>query len=313
MDEQTQRPTRWTASSPAPLRLAAWCVVSIVTIGIGGATPDVPEPRPGGFGPDAVADHPGGIAARLHGADGRPVPGHVFLLIGPATGTDRARVYDATPYTHGGRQHPDTVATNVVANQAVRTITGSDVEIVDMTSATGGGTSGGLTRAIAYLNVVSDGEFTEDLRIAATGTLSPEGHLGAIDHIDTKTVAARLADADVLFSPTLPTSGISSAHGARVVGESTRASGAGGALNDPGRLDVFHRWGAGRPDGMDIVDVRHLIDVSSYLCGTGSAFACEVTEALDHQAHQRHEELTDAARAETERLLASGRRSGSAG
>ncbi|HSM66987.1 MAG TPA: hypothetical protein VK860_11825 [Ilumatobacteraceae bacterium] len=311
---QTQRPARHiTSTSNAPRRLLSWCFVAIVAIGIAGEAPAGPEPGLGEPGPDAIADHLGGIAARLFDADGRPIPGHVFLLIGPATATDRARVYDTVPYRHDSDQHPDTVASNVVANQTVRTIAGSDVEIIDMTSASGGGSSGGLTRAIAYLNVVSDGEFTGDLRIAATGQLSPRGYLGGIDHIDAKTVAADLADADVLFSPTPPTSGISSAHGARTVGEFTRAPGASGALNDPDRLGLFRQWGASRSDGMDIVDARHLIDVSSYLCGTGSAFACEVTEALDHQAHQRHEELTDAARAETERLLASGRRSGSAG
>ena len=60
---------------------------------------------------------------------------------------------------------------------------------------------------------------------------------------------------------------------------------------------------------MDIVDVRHLIDVSSYLCGAGSDFACEITERLDRQAEQRFDALTDEARSETDRFLsiASGR------
>jgi hypothetical protein len=33
---------------------------------------------------------------------------------------------------------------------------------------------------------------------------------------------------------------------------------------------------------MDIIYVRHIADVAAYLCGTGSTYACHITELLDH-------------------------------
>jgi hypothetical protein len=77
-------------------------------------------------------------------------------------------------------------------------------------------------------------------------------------------------------------------------------------LNDARRLATFGRWGADRPDGIDVVDARHLIDVSAYLCGAGSGFACRVTESLDRLAQQRLDDLTEEASAELRRLRASG-------
>ena len=157
-----------------------------------------------GSGPDRTGDQEGGIAARLHDADGRPIAGEVFLLIGSGGSTAPARVYDTTPYVHDHEVHPDTVASNRIANRTVRTLTGTPVDLVEMTNSAAGGPSGGVTRAIAYLDIVSDGAFTGDLRVAATGRMRPGGHLGAIEDIDSKTVAADLADVDVLFTPTVP-------------------------------------------------------------------------------------------------------------
>jgi hypothetical protein len=261
--------------------------------------------------PDVVADHVGGIAARLHTADGTPIIGDVFLLMGSNGSTANARLYDTTPYTHDYGAHPDTIASNLLAAQTVGKITGTTVELLDLTGAPGGGPSGGVTRAIAYLNVVSDGAFTGDLRIAATGRLGPDGHVSSIDHIDAKTAVAHLADADVLFTPSAPTSEVRDTYGARFVGELVRDPSAAVTLNDPKRIETFHQWGTSRPDGMDIVDARHLIDVASYLCGTGSTFACHITELLDRQAQQRFDQLQNEARSESERLRTATRRSGS--
>ena len=94
--------------------------------------------------PDHVADEAGGIAARLHDADGTPIAGEVFLLIGSGGSTAKARVYDATPYVDDRAVHPDTVASNLIANRVVRTVTGAGVELVEMTNASAGGPSGGI-------------------------------------------------------------------------------------------------------------------------------------------------------------------------
>lgn len=305
--QAARRPARHTTQAAASFavlrRLAAWCLAGVVALALHADGPTVSGDGQRWRDPDVVADQPGGTAARLFDADGIAIPGHVFLLIGPTHATEPARLFDATPYVHDGQPHPDTVASNLVANSVAQAVTGSTIDFIAMTSARGGGPSGGLTRAIAYLNVVSDGAFTGDLRVAATGTLNLDGHVGSIDHIDSKFVAARLADVDVLFTPTVPSSGIAAASGASVVGELARDQGAGGSLHDPQRLDRFRSWGEDRSGGIEIVDSRHLIDVSSYLCGAGSDFACQVTETLDRRARHRHDELTRGARSENARLL----------
>jgi hypothetical protein len=281
-------------------------------------TPLVVAPSPDddhgsrGSEPDVVADYAGGIAARLHNADGTPIIGDVFLLMASSSSTANARLYDTTPYTHDSGVHPETIASNLDAAQTIQTVTGSDIALLDITGAPGGGHSGGLTLAIAYLNVLSDGAFTGDLRVAATGRLGPDGHLNSIDHIDAKTAAAHLADADVLFTPSAPTSKARDTHSARFVGELTRDPNVGATLNDPRRVETFHQWGTSRPNGMDIIDTRHLIDVASYLCGTGSTFACHVTELLDHHAQQRFDQLQNDARTESERLHAINNHTGNA-
>jgi hypothetical protein len=313
MDIDTHLPARHTTIRTARRRPVAHALLAfLVATGAVGFGPPVAANSPEGdretsestseSEPDIVADHAGGIAARLYDADGTPIVGDVFLLTGSGGSTPNARVYDSTPYTHDQGTHPDIIASNLLAAQTVSTITGSDIEIIEMTNGPGGGPSGGLTRAIAYLNVLSDGAFTADLRIAVTGQLSPEGHVSAINHIDAKTAAAHLAGADVLFTPTVPTSEARVAYGARLAGELVRDPSTGRSLNDPRRVELFRRWGADRPAGMDIIDVRHLIDVSSYLCGAGSAFACHITEQLDQQSEQRFEELTDEASAELARF-----------
>lgn len=285
-----------------PVRTLLGCCLAVVAaVGFRAGTPVTPT---------AVADDAGGIAARLYDADGTPLPGNVFLLIGPGSGTAETRVYDTTPYTHGLGVHPDTAESNLLANRVVREITGSVIPIVEMTHASAGGPSGGITRAIAYLDVVSDGAFTNGLRVAATGQLTVDGGLRSIEHIDAKTAAADLAGADVLFTPTRPTNATVEAHAARLVGEVTRDLSSGRTLNDPRRVAVFRRWGADRPAGMDVVDARHLIDVSAYLCGTGSTFACEITDSLDRLAQERLDDLTAQASSESHRLrVASGRQS----
>ena len=309
MDIETHLPARHTTLRTARRRPVAHALLTflVALAAVGFELPVVansPEgdQETGESEADMVSDHVGGIAARLYDADGTPIVGDVFLLIGSGGSTPNARVYDSTPYTHDRGTHPDIVASNLLAAQTVSTITGSDVDFIEMTNGPGGGPSGGLTRAIAYLNVLSDGAFTADLRIAVTGQLSPEGHVSAIDDIDAKAAAAHLADADVLFTPSVPTDEARDAYGARLAGELVRDPSTGRSLNDPRRVELFRRWGADRPAGMDIIDVRHLIDVSSYLCGAGSAFACHITEQLDQQAEQRFADLTDDASAELARF-----------
>ncbi len=301
-----------------PVRFVArFLLVGLVAVAVSGTDVDTPitasasdDQRVGVSVPDLLADHAGGIAARLYDADGEPLAGDLFLLIGSGGATPNARVYDSTPYTHDRPRHPDTVASNLLAARTVERITGADVDVITMTSASAGGHSGGLTRAIAYLNVMSEGGFTGDLRVAATGVLSPAGLVSSIDGIDAKAAAANLAGADVLFTPTVPTSSTIDAYGARLVGELVRDPDTGSSFHDPRRIEQFRRWGAHRPSGMDVIDARHIIDVSSYLCGAGSTFACDVTEQLGRQAQERLETLAEDAGNESARLRSISQQSG---
>lgn len=263
-----------------------------------------PADPSGSAGPDRVADDIGGIAARVRAGDGTPLSGDVFVLMGSSGSTKKSRVYDETPFTSFDGSHPETLAANVTAAETVETITGREVELLELTGAPGGGRSGGVAYAISYLDVVSDGAFSGGRRIAATGRLGAQGQISPISHVDVKTAAAHLADVDVLFTSTSPTAAVRDAYGARLIGDLDGDPRIGGALNAPDRLDAFRSWGADRPEGMDIVNVRHLIDVAAYLCGDGSAHACHVTAALDEQARRRLDQLQAEAASEADRLRA---------
>lgn len=229
---------------------------------------------------DVVAGYVGGIAARVRTATGSPVPGNLFVLMATAGSDAHARLYDKTPYTHDYGVHADVVKSNVTAVETVEGITGEDLDPVDLTTAPGGGPSGGLIYAITYLNIISNGAFTGDVRVAATGRLSSHGYVHPINAIDEKIAAAHLAGADVLFTPSTPTNENIDEYGARLVGELFRARNTGAALAEERRLDNYRDWGADHPNGMDVVGIRHIADVAAYLCGTGSNYACGIVDIL---------------------------------
>lgn len=233
-------------------------------------------------GPDAVGDQVGGIAARLRSGDDTPVPGDVFLLMAVDESTSPARVYDETPYGQRGRNiHPDAVASNSIALDLVERITRSEITSVDFTSAPGGGPSAGLTYAIAYLNIVHDGEFTGALTVGVTGELTAAGYVQPITAVDEKAAAAHLVDADVLFTPSEPMVDTVEAHGDRFVGELFRSRGTDATLASERQWNQYEAWGVDATDAeMDIVGVRHLGDVAAYLCGSGSRVACDVRIAI---------------------------------
>jgi hypothetical protein len=230
--------------------------------------------------PDATADYIGGAATRLHTADGTPIPGDLFLLMATPGSVAPARLFDRTAYRHGSGPEADALESNRSAAGTVQAITGIDVDILDLTTAPGGGNSGGLIYAIAYFNVISDGAFTGELRIAATGRIARKGYVQPINAVNEKTAAAHFADADVFFTPSIPAETHLDRFGARQVGELNRAGLTGNSLDEERHLDRYHSWGANRADGMDIVGVRHVADVAAYLCGAGSTYACTVTSLL---------------------------------
>jgi hypothetical protein len=228
--------------------------------------------------PDATADYTGGLAARLHTTGSTPIPGNVFMLMATHGSDNPARLYDHTPYIHGNATAADAHDSNVDAAEAAEAITGADVDLLDFTTAPGGGSSAGITYTIAYLNVISDGAFTGNIRVAATGRLTSDGYVHPINAINEKMAAAHLADADVIFTPSTPDAEHLDTFSARHVGELFRARNTGSTLGDERRLGNYHTWGTTQPDGLDIVGIRHIADVAAYLCGNGATYACEVAD-----------------------------------
>ena len=230
--------------------------------------------------PDLVGAFAGGVAARVRTADGAAVPGDVFMLMATEGSEAKARVFDQTPFTHARGVAADTLGSNHAAVAAVAAITGAHLEMVDLTSPPGGGSSGGLAYTIAYINVVTRGAFTGRLRVAATGALAVDDYVLPIKAIDEKSAAAHLADADVLFTPSTPSDATLALYASRFVGELFRARDTGSDLAGERLWTNYRRWGADRPEGMDVVAVRHIGDVAAYLCGAGADVACAIADTL---------------------------------
>ena len=65
-----------------------------------------------------------------------------------------------------------------------------------------GGPSAGLAFTLAILDSLSSGNLTGGHRVAATGTISPDGAVGPVGGVREKTVAVQRAGAQVFFVPT---------------------------------------------------------------------------------------------------------------
>lgn len=300
------------AASAASANSDGLTTVSVPSRGIGVAEPasdPAMSPATGrseavGPGPDRTSNTAGGTAARVRTGDGTPVPGDLFLLMATPGSDARAGLFDGTPYTHDRPIRSDTVESNEMAHELVEAVLGSRIQQRDFTTAPGGGPSGGLIYTISYLNVMTDGSFTGGLRVAATGRLESRGYVHPITGIDEKTVAAALAQADVLFTPSTPADDPLAEYGARFVGELFRSRSATLDLADERLLGHYRDWGATRPQQMDVVAVRHIGDVAAYLCGAGSDTACEVEELIERFADAGRHSEADAPIAPTDRNVA---------
>lgn len=63
------------------------------------------------------------------------------------------------------------------------------------------GGSLGLAAALTYVDLLTDGDLTAGMTVAATGSIDLGGHVGPVEGITMKARAARAAGADVLFVP----------------------------------------------------------------------------------------------------------------
>lgn len=64
-----------------------------------------------------------------------------------------------------------------------------------------GGPSAGLAFTLAILDTLSEGHLTGGHTVAATGTISPDGQVGAVGGVAQKTIAVERAGAQVFFVP----------------------------------------------------------------------------------------------------------------
>jgi hypothetical protein len=233
--------------------------------------------------PDEIAAHVGGAAARLRVNGDAAVPGDLFVLFASDGSDDHARLYDQTPYALvSSHVHPEMRASMENAAAVVGEIVGRDIPNSDFTSAPGGGYSAGVTFAVGYLNMMSDGAFTGGLRVAATGSMDEHGYLDWVSAIDEKTAAAHLAGAEVMFTSTTPAFSTIDEYATRFAGDPHGTRRTGAPLAEERGWDHYQLLGEQRPvDGMDVVAVAHLGDVAAYLCGAGSEDACTVRAAMD--------------------------------
>jgi hypothetical protein len=266
-------------------------------------------PIPGAIyaAPDVISDDIiGGYAIRLHTVNGTALPGDVFLLAAHGVNDRKVFVFDDTPYTTtSDRAHADTIAANINAHHVATTITGSDVPLLDLTTSGGGGPSGGVAYTIAYLDVISNGGFTGDLRVAGTGRVWPGGRYNPVDGIEQKVAAAYVADVGVMFSAGMPTT-LSEAHDLPVRIERaslTNIDTARASLSE--RVEMYTELGVTRPtDGLDVVGISHVIDIAAYLCGSGSDYACEIVDLIDDSMVQQLQTLPASQRSVEEALAA---------
>ncbi len=63
------------------------------------------------------------------------------------------------------------------------------------------GPSGGLSETLATIDALTDGALTRDLRIAATGTIAPDGSVGEISDADLKAIAVSRSGARLFLVP----------------------------------------------------------------------------------------------------------------
>lgn len=64
-----------------------------------------------------------------------------------------------------------------------------------------GGPSAGLAFTLDLIDELSNGDLTGGLRVAATGTMSPSGHVGTVGGLAQKTIAVRRAGATLFLVP----------------------------------------------------------------------------------------------------------------
>lgn len=82
-----------------------------------------------------------------------------------------------------------------------RIVNGNSGETIAIRANEIGGPSAGLVFALQTIDLLTEGDLTRNLRIAATGTIDRDGGLGAIGGVKQKTVSVSLDGADLFLVP----------------------------------------------------------------------------------------------------------------
>lgn len=122
---------------------------------------------------------------------------------------------------------------------------------VDRSTFQGG--SLGLASALVFLDVLTAGDLTGGMTVAATGGVDLGGHVSPVEGIEFKAQAAARAGADVMFVPA-----------------SAKAWHFGTAADSFTPAEVARR----RAGNMPVVEVAHLADAVAWLCDRGAVGAC---------------------------------------
>ena len=72
---------------------------------------------------------------------------------------------------------------------------------IDIDSGSIGGPSAGLALTLGIIDLLTPGELTGELKVAATGTISFDGSVGAIGEVDQKAIAAERAGVELFLVP----------------------------------------------------------------------------------------------------------------
>ncbi len=130
------------------------------------------------------------------------------------------------------------------------------------------GPSAGLMFTLAYLDVLTQGALVDNLRVAGTGAIGPDGVVIPVSNVNVKVAAAMLARPDVVFTTTAPES---VEHVTLVESHHTRNPTAGYTIfEEAGQLAASH-------PGPVVVVVHDVRQALAWLCGrTTNKTTCAV-------------------------------------
>lgn len=98
---------------------------------------------------------------------------------------------------------PDDADRTLIGVEARERVDIGDLPVeVDIDSGTIGGPSAGLALTLGIIDLMTPGDLTNGRHVAATGTISFDGSVGAIGEVDQKAIAAERAGVDLLLVPT---------------------------------------------------------------------------------------------------------------